>query len=251
MGTGTPSAAGIQVTTTVGGNAGGPSYDWNITSPIQFSNTPYPAGASLSRGILFGWNGTWPTGTSGPSYAYPENVTIWAISLKPETLGQLVYMKSLSVDDAATNTNFMIEHTDVDSGVFVTMSVPDMAFYIYDVTTGNLIGHTDAQADTISAYGYYTWPSLISMTQTKTAYGLLYVGGYSGTVSAYYLNNASLAWRYEVIPPGSAGEIKSSPGMLTLLADGKLYVGAHEHSAETPLEAGNMMKVLNATTGQG
>jgi hypothetical protein len=38
--------------------------------------------------------------------------------------------------------------------------------------------------------------------------------------------------------------------MMTLLADGKLYVGTHEHSAETPLEAGNNMKVLNATNGQ-
>lgn len=247
---GTPASAGIAVTTTVAGAAGGPSYDWNVSSPIQFSTTPNVAGASISKGYIFGWNGSWPTGTSGPSYAYPDEVTVWAISTKPETLGQLLYSKNIDIDDAETNTNFMIEHVDVDSGVFVTMSVPDMQFSIYDTLTGNLIGKTDVQADTISAFGYYTWPSLISMTQTKTAYGLLYVGGYSGTVSAYYLNNATLAWRYEVIPPGNAGEIKSSPGMLTLLADGKLYVGCHEHSAETPLEAGNMMKVLNATTGQ-
>ncbi len=247
--TGNPANAGIQVTTTVGGNPGGPSYDWNTTLPFSFSTTPYPAGASLEKGYLFGWNGSWATGTSGPSYAYQENITIWAISIKPDDYGHLIFMKTMSTDDAAANTNEMIEHVDVDQGVFVTMTVPDMIFNIYSTADGSLIGHTDAQAQSITPYGYYTWPSLISMTQTKTAYGMLYVGGYSGTVSAYYLNNASLAWRYEVIPPGNAGEIKSSPGMLTLIADGKLYVGCHEHSAETPLEAGNMMKIFNATTG--
>jgi hypothetical protein len=94
---------------------------------------------------------------------------------------------------------------------------------------------------------------LISGTQVKTGYGMMYTGGYSGTISAYSLNetgtNQQPVWRYSVFPPGTAGIIKSSPGMMTLLADGKLYVGTHEHSAETPLEAGNNMKVLNATDG--
>jgi hypothetical protein len=250
--TGSATAAGIVQTTTLAGNPGGPSYDWNMTSPIQFTTTPTIAAASLTTGILWGWNSSagWPTGTSGPSYAYEDNVTVWAISLNPSTLGQLIYMNTISTDDKTTNTNFMIEHADANAGVFVTMSVPDMTFYIYSMTTGNLIGHTDSQAQSISPYGYYTWPSLISLTQTKIAYGLLYVGGYSGSISAYYLSNATLAWRYEVIPPGTAGVIKSSPGMMDIIADGKLYVGCHEHSAETPLEAGNNVKILNATTGQ-
>jgi hypothetical protein len=140
-------------------------------------------------------------------------------------------MKTIQTDDPATNTNFMIEHADANAGVFVTMSIPDMTFYIYNMVTGELIGHTDSQAQTISPYNYYTWPSLISMTQTKVAYGMLYTGGYGGSISAYYLNNATLAWRYEVIPPGTAGVIKSSPGMMDIIA-------------------GNNMKVLNATNGQ-
>ena len=50
------------------------------------------------------------------------------------------------------------------------------------------------------------------MTQTKTAYGMLYVGGYSGTISAYYLSQRKLyAWRYEVIPPGTAGDNQIQP----------------------------------------
>jgi outer membrane protein assembly factor BamB len=245
-----------------------PSYDWNISSPIQFptvsGGAPTIAAASLTNGILWGWNASgstsygasgngWPTGTSGPNYAYPENVTVWAISLNPSSLGQLLSINTIKTDDPIANTNMMIEKADADAtsdGVFVTIRVPDMAFFIYNMRTGALIGQTDSQAETISPYGYYTWPSLISMTQTKIAYGMLYTGGYGGTVSAYYLTNASLAWRTEIIPAGTAGVIKSSPGMMGMIADGKIYVGTHEHSAETPLEAGNDLKCLNATTGQ-
>jgi hypothetical protein len=244
-----------------------PSYDWNVSSPIQFptvlGGTPVIAGASLTNGILWGWNASgstsygasgngWPTGTSAPNYAYPDNVSIWAISLKPTSVGTLMYIKTITTDDPVANTNMLIEHVDADAtsdGVFVTMRVPDMAFFIYDMRTGNLIGQTDSQAQTISPYGYFTWPSLISMTQTKIAYGMLYTGGYGGSISAYYLSNASLAWRTAIIPPGTAGILKSSPGMMGMIADGKIYVGTHEHSAETPLEAGNVIKCLNATTG--
>ena len=36
-----------------------------------------------------------PTGSGSPSYAFPQNVTIWAISLDPATLGQALYMKTI------------------------------------------------------------------------------------------------------------------------------------------------------------
>ena len=253
-----------------------PSFDWNITSPIQFAPvvnyvtgvlTPASvtiAAASITNGLLWGWNATgataygasangWPTGTSGPNYAYPANVTVWAIDINPSdsNFGHLLYSETLTTD-TNDNQNIMIEHADADAtsdGVFVTIAVPTMQFSIYDMRTGQLNGQTDIQSQTITPYGYYTWPSLISLTQTKIAYGMLFTGGYGGSISAYYLNNASLAWRTAVIPPGTAGVIKSSPGMMSLVADGMVYVGVHEHSAETPLEAGNMVKDLNATTG--
>ena len=38
--------------------------------------------------------------------------------------------------------------------------------------------------------------------------------------------------------------------MIALIADGKIYVGTHEHSADTPLYKGEKVKALNATTGE-
>ena len=196
---------------------------------------------------IWGTNGSWPTGTSGPSYYYPSEVTVWAISIKPETFGQLLYMKNLDIDDEATNQNIMFERASGSEQRFVAIEVPSCTFIIYDMTNGNEIARTDAQAD-FNAYGYFTWPSLISATQTKMAYGILYTGGYTGAVSAYSLANGSLLWR-DVYPSGGE-KIPNFVQMIGLIADGKIYVGTHEHSADTPLYKGERIHALNATTGE-
>ena len=91
-------------------------------------------------------------------------------------------MKNLQIDDATANTNQLFERASADAGVFVTNEVPICKFHIYDMHTGNEIFSTDSQAD-LNPYGYFTWPSQIAVTQTKLAYGMLYVGGYSGAVT--------------------------------------------------------------------
>jgi hypothetical protein len=250
--------------TLAGINPGGiPCYDWNVSltyngSPFVFTTAPTIAAASLSRGIVWGYNGSWPTGTSAPSYNYPDNVTAWCIDMsQAATTGKatLLYVETIntelnptSQDPITGNQNLLYEHSDPNEDVFIAIAVPSQTYYVWNMTTGAQMWTSDSQTQTISPYGYYTWPSLISGTQVKTAYGMLFTGGYSGSISAYSLATGQLVWRYAVIPPGTAGVIKSSPGMMDMIADGKLYVGCHEHSAETPLEAGNDIKCLNITT---
>jgi outer membrane protein assembly factor BamB len=242
-------AAGSDPTSNVIDASTASRYDWNMSMPWNFTTAPSLKGAKLGD-VLFGWNGTWPYGTGAPTYAYPDNVTVWALSLDPATLGQVLYIKTISTDDTVNNVNNIISRVDAQDGVFVTVNVPVQSFTAYDMHTGNKLWTTDEQANTVTPYGYYGWASLAGTTQTKIAYGLFYVGGYSGTVSAYNLTTGKLVWRNSIIPPGTAGNLKSSPAMMDLIADGKLYVGTHEHSAETPLEPGNMIRALNATTGE-
>ena len=222
-------------------------YDfYQIPTNIKFSTSP-TVRAGVIGDFIWGSNGTWPTGTSGPNYAYPDEVTIWKISVKPESFGNLLYMKNLDVDDAARNTNNMFERASGPERRFVTLEVPNCAFHIYDMDTGNELGVTDAQSDW-QAYGYFTWPSLISATQTKIAYGMLFTGGYTGAVSAYDLDTGALVWR-QIYPSGGA-KIPNFVQMLGLIADGKIFVGTHEHSADTPLYKGERVHALNVTTGE-
>jgi len=241
-----------------------PAYDWNISMPSQFDSAAtgtITIGAVSLNNFMWGYNSTlggWPTGTSSPSYTYPDNVTVWAINLNPSSsnFGALMYMSSITTEINPTssdtyngNQNLLYEHADPQSDVFVGIEIPAQTYWVWNMTTGALIFNSDSQTQTISPYGYYTWPSLISGTQVKTAYGNLYTGGYSGSVSCYNIATGKLTWRYAVISPGTAGVIKSSPGMMAGIAGGYVYIGCHEHSAETPLEAGNMIRCLNATTG--
>ena len=222
------------------------NYDWNVSLAFKFSTSP-TVRAVHGNEYIWGSNGSWPTGTSGPSYAYPDQVTVWAISIKTETRGQLLYMKNIQIDDATTNQNIMFERASGAEQRFVAIEIPSCKFIIYDMTNGNQIGETAAEAN-FEAYGYFTWPSLISATQTKMAYGILYTGGYTGAVSAYSLADGSLLWR-DSYPSGGA-KIPNFVQMIALIADGKIYVGTHEHSADTPLYKGEKVKALNATTGE-
>jgi outer membrane protein assembly factor BamB len=219
---------------------------YRIPLSFKFATTP-TIRAGVIGDYLWGSNGTWNTGTSGPNYAYADEVTIWKISVKPDsTFGNLVYMKNMRIDDPATNQNEMIERATGAERRFVTILVPSCAFKIYDIDTGNLVGTTDAQAD-FQAYGYFTWPSLISQTQTKMAYGTLFTGGYTGAVSAYSLADGHLMWR-DIYPAGGQ-KIPNYVQMIGMIADGKIFVGTHEHSADTPLYKGERIKALNATDG--
>jgi hypothetical protein len=221
------------------------AFDRNTTMTATFSTSP-TIRAVHANDYIWGTNGSWPTGTSGPSYYYPSEVTTWAISIQAATFGQLLYMKNLDIDDEATNQNIMFERATGAEERFVTIVVPSCKFQIYDMTNGNLVAETDAQSD-FQAYGYFTWPSLISATQTKMAYGILFTGGYTGAVSAYSLTDGSLIWR-NVYPSGGE-KIPNFVQMIGLIADGKIYVGTHEHSADTPLYKGERIHALNATTG--
>jgi outer membrane protein assembly factor BamB len=230
-------------------------FDWNVSMPWNFTTTPTVAAAKLDD-ILWGFNASsgWPTGTSAPSYAFQDTVTVWAVNLNAslEPIGTEIYMKTITVDNPDDNTNIIFEHADANSGVFVGLEVPTCRFHVYDMRTGNERFVTDAQTDDVNPYGYFTWPSLISQTQTKLAYGMLYTGGYTGAISAYNLSstgtNVQPTWRY--LAPSGGEKIQNYVLMEGLICDGKIYVGTHEHSADTPLYKGERVRCLNATTGE-
>jgi hypothetical protein len=218
---------------------------YQIPIATQFSTAP-TIRAGVIGDYIWGSNGSWPTGTSGPNYAYVDEVTIWKISVAPATFGNITYMKNLDVENEALNTNNMFERATGAEHRFVTLEVPNCIFHIYNIDDGTQIAQTDAQSDW-QAYGYFTWPSLISATQTKMAYGTLFTAGYTGAVSAYSLADGHLMWRQSY--PSGGAKIPNYVQMIGMIADGKIFVGTHEHSADTPLYKGERIKALNTTDG--
>jgi len=74
--------------------------------------------------------------------------------------------------------------------------------------------------------------------------------GVAGILYAYDLKSGKTAWTYNLTDPyGEPVTGQNWWGWITLIADGKIYVGTCEHSAEQPLPRGAPQVCVNATDG--
>jgi hypothetical protein len=136
----------------------------------------------------------------------------------------------------------------VGEGVAVFVKLFERKWIGYDIYTGNKLWETDPPEAEFNPFGYYSFPSLIHTESVTIAEGKLFTGGYTGAVFCYDLKTGELLWRYEDYTGRTVFPYFTL--MLGPVADGKLYVGTHEHSADTPLFKGNKVRCLNVTTGE-
>lgn len=188
-----------------------------------------------------------PQGTGSPSYAYSDSSTWWAINLNPVKgeIGSLLWRTTIDQVDEATND--MLSYQRAAEGVFVFITMPTLKFSGYSMYTGEKLWET-MQLDQINPFGYFSYPSLMYDESTTIAYGKLFVGGYLGHVFAFDLQNGTELWRYAA--PTDQSVFKYYTLMLGAVANNKLFVGTHEHSADTPLFKGNRLRILDVNTGE-
>ncbi len=223
-----------------------PAFDWNVSTPWSRGMSSISIKAAVQGDIMFGINGSHPVGTSGPRFDYPSPVTIWACSLKPGQEGQLIYMKNVAtIPTPPDGGEIMLEA--VNEGVAVFVKLFERSWIGYDIYTGNKLWETAPEAD-FNPFGYYSFPSLIHTESITIAEGKLFTGGYTGAVFCYDLKTGQQLWRYEDYTGRTVFPYFTL--MLGPVADGKIYVGTHEHSADTPLFKGNKVRALDIDTGE-
>ena len=129
--------------------------------------------------MMLCYNGTLPSqgatfmGTLGFSpYTY------FAVSLKPETLGQILWMKNY--DPPANNVTVLEAGIDPVNRVFVEDLRETQTYVGYSMDTGAKLWTTEPQAD----MDYYGSQASGSLANTF-AYGKLYSGAYSGIIYCY------------------------------------------------------------------
>jgi len=112
------------------------------------------------------------------------------------------------------------------------------------VETGNFMWETDSE-HFLDAYGWgnaeHTW---------YFAYGKYFSTGVGGIVYAYDDQTGDVAWTYAL--EDAYNEPVTGDrwwGWIDLIADGKVYVGHIEHSAEQPMPRGAPFVCLDAETG--
>ena len=137
-------------------------------------------------------------------------------------------------------------HDDVN-GIFFFQQTPDMSWVAYDLYTGQYAWQTISEGD-YNPYAYYISSTGYNPEGWSVAYGKLFSTGYVGMVFAYDTNDGKLLWKYDA--PTYMEKFEYYTLMINAIADGKIYIGTHEHSADTPLFKNAHTRCLNVTTGE-
>ena len=167
------------------------AYNWNITIP------QLPTGSSILKVIpddtIIG-SANFPAIYSaiGSSFGVPANTTrvVWALSLKPESRGQLLWQKVYPLPDG--NLTRALGPVDPVNRIFTMTDKETMQWLGFDLDNGEKlwgpVGNT-------TAYQYYGNPMFPG--QTGYVYqGKLYVGGYGGILYCYDITSGNLIWAY-------------------------------------------------------
>ena len=216
--------------------------DWNVSISPKFSSGNIRA--VIYNDIILISNGSIP---SSPSYTIADYATFYGISLKPESRGQLIWGPTNIPLINTDNQQLMYQAHDPINGVFMFQQTPDMSWVGYDIYTGQKKWQTLSEGD-YNPYAYYISSTGYNPEGWSVAYGKLYSTGYVGMVFAYDTKTGDLVWKQDA--PSYMEKFEYYTLMINVICDGKIYIGTHEHSADTPLFKGSHTRVYNATTGE-
>jgi outer membrane protein assembly factor BamB len=211
------------------------AYSWKV--PVSW----LPAGSSIQAvihdDVLLGRNGSLPSASSWAPY------TMWAMSLKPNSKGDLLWMKTYDAPSGNISRRFWF--IDEVNRVFVFWDKETIQYSGYSLEDGKWLWTTPTEA----AFNMYAGGGGSIWTQT-TAYGKLYSCGYSGVVYCYDTENGNLLWNYSTgVKAGFAAPYGGYPVGLVAVADGKIYFHVNEHSSGAPYWKGAELYCLDAETG--
>ncbi len=219
-------------------------YTWNVTIPKGLGTTSGIGGPALKIyvedrivGMMFN----------------QTNVNIWSLDISPGHEGAVIYNKSWSppaewaegsITLAYTQATNYVKDSTYGNGVIGLWAKEIRTHYGFSVQTGDFLWNTDSEIY-LDAYGWgnaeHTW---------YFADGKLYSVGVGGILYAYDLATGKIAWTYVMSDPYKepvTGE--NWWGWIDLIADGKIYIGTLEHSAEQPVPRGGPYVCVNATDG--
>jgi hypothetical protein len=222
------------------------AYSWNVTINADLSGLSAPTIVGAIPGdIILGTSSTF-TAFIAYGAGTPNPYTIWAISDKPETRGQLLWIKNYTAPSGDVTRSFSLAPIDTANRVFYMRDMETMAWLGYDLDSGNqLWGPTTG---TTRAYSYFGsglgagpigWP----------AYGKLYTQGYGGEIVCYDSKTGHIDWLFNNTNSGDETAWGNYPIFIGAIADDKVYAFTNEHSPNYPLYKGESVYAVNATDG--
>jgi outer membrane protein assembly factor BamB len=225
------------------------NYLWNVSLP-DLPGDGNPTIVSVIPGdLIFGTSSTWPnfrqTGT-------PDPYTLWAISIKPESRGQLLWIKNYAAPPNYVTRRIGVSHmsyevVDPVNRVFVMPEDESMQYLGYSIDTGELLwGPTTDEKRPFTYYGSGAGKGPVGWF----ADGVLYQQGYGGEIFAYDTSNGNLLWKYDDTNSGLETVWGNYPIFVGAIQDGKVFAFNNEHSPNLPLYKGEKIRAVDADTGE-
>jgi outer membrane protein assembly factor BamB len=237
---------------------------WNSSRTVNLQNMGtfmdgswQPLGNTYNAARGIEWNVSIPTGLPGAVDAYflddriigttatgmgtdAATVTSWAISVKPEDEGRLIFNETWTVPSG----DLTVVYTDAsaEDGVFILSAKENLKYYGFSLYTGKLLWETEPEMY-LAFYDKWHGPAY--------GYGAFFTGRQSGIVTCYNLTTGDVLWTYEV--KDKFAEILWSnnwPIGFHFITDGKIYLSYMEHSPINPNGRGAPFVCLNATNGE-
>jgi outer membrane protein assembly factor BamB len=215
------------------------AYSWNVTIPdLPGASNPsivgiIPGDLILGRSSSVQLSSNWRQ--------TPDPYTMWAISDRPESRGQLLWIEDYPAPP--NNLTRMVAHQPIDTvnRVFLMSDRETDKRYGYSLDTGQLMWSTDVPEREIQYY---------SARQGFPAYGNLYISGYGGEIFCYSTLNGTLLWKYNNTDSGTGTPWGLIPTHISAVADGVVYAFSGEHSPNKPLYHDYRVRAVDAFTGE-
>lgn len=218
----------------------------SITSSLAGSTAPAIVGV-LPGDVILGRSSSIGLVSQPNPNANPW--TMWAISDKAGSKGQLMWLKNYAAPEGNQTEMLSMQPIDPVTREFTTTRFETGQRLAYSLDTGEKV-FGPVGPSMPPQFQYY------SGREGLPAYGNLYVGGYGGVVYAYSMKDGSLLWTYGNGGAGNSTNTGSDtpwgnyPTHIAAFANGVVYTMSGEHSPNTPLYLGYRARAINATTGQ-
>jgi len=228
-------------------------YVWNVSLPnLDGTRSPQVVGV-IPDDILVGTSSNIAL-TYLPRTTHDDPWIMWAISLKPESRGQLLWKEEYP--KAPGNITRMLTMTPVDpvNRVWTMKDFDTGNIMGFSIDNGEMLWNTFPNGDaTQMATNLFRPMQFYSVREGISAYGILYVSGYGGEIFAFSSNNGTLLWKFDntsttLYTSGQPWGLQ--PLHVSAMADGLVYAFAGEHSPGTPLYTGYKMFAVDAFTGE-
>ena len=221
------------------------AYSWKVPITADLTGDAAPAIMSVIPGDVIIGTSSALSWLGGVIIKTPDPMVIWAISDKPETRGQLLWIQKLPAP-----ANFITPYwgpVDPVSRVWTLNYIETFEWVGYSVDTGQqLWGPVEGSENDFSYYGSGKGGGSVGFV----AYGNLYTQGFGGEIIAYSMTTGDVLWRYDNTNSGDETVWGNYPIFISAIADGKIYAFNNEHSPNYPLYKGERVRCIDAYTGR-